>query len=595
MMRSNFALCLILSLCRLASLVGASTTFDHIIVGGGASGLVLAEKLSRNSILYAQFIGDPAVDWEFVTVPQTHVSNKVISLPRGKALGGTAAVNGMYFVRAASKEYDAWETLGNPGWNWNTVDANIKAIENFTPASSSDAATFHATDSLQNHGTTGPIHVTYSNYWEPISVVPAYFSAVNALGIPTNTQAAGGSTFGAWQAPCSIDAKNRSRSYAVNTFLPAAEKRQNLVVMTGSQVTKINLLSGASSSGNIRASGVQYIVNNATQNVNVTTTGNVILTAGTYQTPKLLELSGIGNSTVLKKFSITPRVDLPGVGENLQDHYAAFTTFQLKDGLGPEVGQVFLNSTFFVEQFQLYLTKREGPFASVPSTTVSMIPFQTFINATKLAGLKASLDNSLKAFENTPLEKVITLQRSFIEDPTIPQIEFVLAPMIQDPTVTPDPSKTYMSIAVVYMRPFARGNVHISSTNPLQNPLIDHNYLGITEFETGVMAEALRFITEKIATTKPLSDLIEKTLQPAPGFSDTVLQNYVQHNVVSSWHPCGSASMLPKDQGGVVDANLKVYGTENIRVADASMIPLEIGTHTMATVYANALHAADVI
>ncbi|TDL16815.1 alcohol oxidase [Rickenella mellea] len=611
-MRSSFILALTLSLLKRAS-AATSTTFDHIIVGGGAAGLVLAEKLSRNSsvsvlvleagfttddvvpALFSTFIGNPTIDWEFVTVPQPHVSNNVISLPRGKALGGTAAVNGMYFVRAASKEYDAWENLGNPGWNWKTVDANIKAMENFTPASPSDAATFHATDIPQNHGTNGPISVTYSNYWEPNPLIPAYFNTSNALGIPTNTHASGGSTFGVWQSPCAIDAKNRSRSYAVNTILPAAEKRPNLVVMTGAQVTKITLLPGTVSSGNVRAGGVQYLTNNATQNVNVTATGNVILTAGTYQTPKLLELSGIGNSAVLNKFGITPRVDLPGVGENLQDHFATSVSFQLKDGLGPEVGQLTVNSTFFAEQFQLYLTKREGPFASVPGTTLAMIPFQTFINATRLTSLKASLDKSLKAFKGTPFEEQFATQRNFIEDPSVPQIELVMLPLNQDASVTVDPTKLYMTIAAVYMHPFARGNVHIASTDPLQNPLIDPNYLGITEFETGIMVEAVRFVTDKMATTKPLSDLIVKTFNPAPGSSDAVLQKFVQSTLQSSWHPCGSASMLPKAQGGVVDPNLKVYGTDNIRVADASMIPLEIGTHTMATVYANALHAADVI
>ncbi|TDL16830.1 alcohol oxidase [Rickenella mellea] len=604
-----------LHLCLVAS--AGRTAYDHIIVGGGSAGLVLAERLSRDPTvsvavleagslteqnrtlipaLYSGFIWDPEIDWRFTTVPQKHVSDNVLLLPRGKTLGGTAAVNGMYFVRAAKNEYDAWETLGNPGWNWDTVNANIKALENFIPASSKDAKTFHATDSASNHGKGGPIEVTYSTYWEPAPLIPAYFSSFNALGIPTNKHASGGDTIGVWQAPCAIDAENRSRSYAVNTFLHPNDRRENLHIITGAHVTRTILADEQlSKAGDVRAVGVQYIADNETRSIHVTERGHVVITAGTYQTPKLLELSGIGNASILKEKGITARVDLPAVGENLQDHVGVLSCFELKDGLGPSVGALNVDSEYTAQQWELYTEERKGALASVHGTTVAMIPFQKIIKADTWTTLKASLDKSLQQFRGTPYEKQIALQRSQLDDESIPQIEFVLLPMLADPTVKAEPNRSYITIGTVLLRPFARGSVHLESDDPLKHPLIDPNYLGITEFETAVMTEALKFVAESLTQTKPLSTLIAAQLSPPSGSSHAELEAFVQQRAFSVWHPAGSASMLPKEEGGVVDPQLKVYGTENLHVADASIIPLQIGTHTMATVYANALRAGEII
>ncbi|PSR77916.1 hypothetical protein PHLCEN_2v7658 [Hermanssonia centrifuga] len=314
--------------------------FDFVIVGGGTSGLVIAERLSRDPTvsvavleagydaesdttlvpeLYTTFIGT-SIDWKFTTVPQTNAAGQVISLPRGKALGGTSTVNGMYFVRqvtphahiensqltlsvwrtrASQKEYDAWETLGNPGWNFASVNAHINAVEHFHVASVSppntpaDALTFEALDNPWNHGHTGPIQVSYSNYWSiPEVVIPAYLKSLNKLGVPRNRHA-----------------------------------------------TSFELIPSLGTSG-------------------------------------------------------------PLTQEDLAR-----------------------NATFAAQQWQTYVNESQGAYASVPGTTLAMIPLQSFISAATLESMLEELDAALGVYDGTPQETQIALQRGWLEDRTVPQVE----------------------------------------------------------------------------------------------------------------------------------------------------------------------------
>ncbi|CAL1709880.1 unnamed protein product [Somion occarium] len=611
-------LCL-LSLCYLPIAFShiISSTFDFIVVGGGTSGLLIAEKLSDDPsvsvavleageavvddttlvpVLFTRFIGTD-VDWEFVSVPQKHVSGIQISLPRGKLLGGTASVNGMYFVRAHRKEYDIWEQLGNSGWNWKTVDAHIKAVETFYPASEHDQEEFAAADLPSDHGNKGQFQVSYSNFWQPEPLLVNYIAALNTLGINRTHRASGGSTAGVWQSPTAIKPDNRSRSSVGTDFVLAGNKKPNLQIFTGAIATKIDLNGGISTGPsvptNVRATGVEYVSGGTNHTINLTSRGNVIVTAGTYQTPKLLELSGIGSPAVLNAHGINAVVNLTGVGENLQDHAGVLTTFEIKSGLGQSIEDLIRNATFFAEQEALYVKNRTGALASVPGSTIVMLPIQSIVSNQRLKTLTALLDKALLSFKGTPLEKQLNAQRDLFLDPDVPDIELTLTPGAQDPRASPDPTKSHVTISVITVRPFDRGNVHLNTTNPLDLPLIDPNFLAITDFETEVFVDGIKFV-EKLTQTAPLSDIVTAQLFPPSNATDSELSSFVQQSIFSVWHPCGSSSMLPKDQNGVVDANLKVYGTQNIRIADAGIIPVSLGTHTLATVYGNALIAAEI-
>ncbi|KIM35567.1 GMC oxidoreductase [Hebeloma cylindrosporum] len=612
--------------CFVAAVRAAAQDFDYVIVGGGASGALVAAKLSANPsvrvaileagflvennaaivpALFGSFIGNPDLDWGFTSTPQDHLNGRQLGLPRGKALGGTAAVNGMYFVRGSTAEYDAWEKLGNPGWNWNTINEHIKSIESFTPAPPEIAQEFGSEDA--GHGTQGPINVTFSNYYAPNSVIPAFRKTMQSLGVAGNKAASAGSNLGVYEVPTAVDHTNRTRSYVVNGFLEPNKNRQNLVINTGALVTNINFASGSP----LLATGVQYIQNNVTKILKVKPSGKVILAAGTYQTPKILQLSGIGNATLLKSLNIEARNNLPGVGQNLQDHVGVLGVWEINPAVGQSYDAILTNATFATEQWASYLANRTGVYASVPGSTVVFMPYSAFIPPARLTQLKADLDQELKAFKGTPYETQLALQRQILDDESVPQVELVMTTQVQSALVTPELGKSYLSIAANVVRPFSRGSVYPSSTDPTARPAINLNYLGIhhgkplqlaflvpliqnrmSDFQ--ILKEAFSFVLNNVTKTAPFSDILTVLREPS-NTTDAGISQYIIDNIFSVWHPCGSSSMLPISQNGVVDSKLKVYGTKNVHVVDAGLIPLELSTHTMATVYGNAAFAAELI
>ncbi|CAL1709878.1 unnamed protein product [Somion occarium] len=606
------AVCCYLTTTYAHNVTISNAGFDYIIIGGGTAGLTLAESLASDHsvsvavveagkhiilnstlvpILVNDFMGNPEIDWQFKSVPQVRATNAPVDMPRGKLLGGTALVNGMYYVRAHKKEYDVWEELGNPGWNFASVNRHMKAAETFYPASPSDAKMFAADDLISDHGSDGPIQVSFSTYWEPRPLIPAFVGSMASLGINVTRLASGGEPFGVAQAPTTIKPHNRSRSVFYEDIVLKNKKRPNLHIFTGAEVTKIDLRKDGSS-GDVHATGIEYVANGSSQTLQVCPEGRVIVTAGTYQTPKILELSGIGNATLLKEHGITAQVDLPNVGENLQDHVGVLVSYELKPVLGQSIEDLTRNLTFFAEQQALYNLNRTGAFGSVPAT-LAMVSLDAIIEPQRLVELKSSLDSALLAFKGTPMEKQYAIQRAMLEDPTIPDIEIIFQPGIQDPRINPDPTKPHAMFAPIILHPFSRGNVHMNTSNPLDLPRIDLNFLEFFEFERGLFVEVIKYI-DRITKTPPLSDLVSQKLLPLPNSTDAELGKYVQESMYSVWHPVGPTSMMPRDEGGIVDSNLKVYGTSNIHVADPSIIPLSLGTHTMASIYGVALRASEI-
>ncbi|CAL1709864.1 unnamed protein product [Somion occarium] len=256
--------------------------------------------------------------------------------------------------------------------------------------------------------------------------------------------------------------------------------------------------------------------------------GKVILAAGTFQTPKLLELSGIGNTTLLEKYGFISEVDLLGVGENLQDH------LPFKAGLGQSIEDLARNMTFVAEQTTLYLHNSDSSQFSELSLTIPLCQTSNWCCCLVLLTL-ASL---------------------------------------------PAPVHRTLSIAAVSMHPFSRGNVHINASDPTKLARLDPNHLGNDfvprSFGTGRSHQVHRTTFKNSTIVKPYSS-ITKQLLPIPDSSDIQLANFIRSSVFSSWHPVGPTAALPWDQGGVLSSNLKGYGTRNVYVADASIIPLPLG------------------
>lgn len=587
----------------------ATQTFDYIVVGGGTAGLAVAARLSENpkvlvGVIEAgqHFVDDPLIDtprsagllqgnakydWLFKSTPQPNLNGRVLDLPRGKALGGSSAINLMAFDRASKTEYDAWTLLGNPGWNWDGLLPYMKAAERFTGIDPFrvNSTTPDSGAIYPSQGTTGPVSASY-NTWYSDAVVPYDQTLVN-LGIPQNFNPDSGNPFGLYNSATSVNRTTGKRSYAASTYYAYNADRPNFVVLTGAQATKINF-ANTTSGGKITATGVSFVSNSTS--FSVAARKEVILSAGSYQSPQLLELSGIGNSTILKQLGITPLVDLPGVGENLQDHAFIATSYELKPGK-TTVDILRNDPTYNASALAQYASTHDGIYASSIST-LSFVDLKTFVNQTKIASMTAQLNSEI-ASNTTPLQKLqYAIQKAYLTQ-KIGHVEIVLYPGYFASGV-PKVNTSYISVLMVDQHPFSRGNIHVGSADPLVKATCNPNYLSKT-FDQDTFVEAVKFGLT-ISKTEPLASSIVGRQDPAANVtSDADITNYVKTYLRTIHHPIGTSALAPRALGGVVDKNLKVYGTANVRVVDASIIPLHMGTHLSRTVYGIAEKAAAII
>ncbi|KAH7337843.1 alcohol oxidase [Rhizoctonia solani] len=593
----------------------ASKTFDYVVIGGGTAGLTLAARLSEHPntsvgvIESGEYLpddplintpssafslqGNPKYDWLFKSVPQVNVNNRVLDLPRGKVLGGSSAINIMVFDRASKVEYDAWAKLGNPGWDWNGLLPNMKAAERFTGVDPFRANYTNAgpKDIFPSQGKNGVVAGGYNNWYGDITV-PFEKSMAN-LGIPTNFDPDSGNAFGTFNSATSVNRTTGRRSYAATTYYAYNAHRPNFVVLTKAQATKINFKDTGNSTkpGNLVATGVSFV--HGLQTYTVKAKKEVILSAGTFQSPHLLELSGIGNAKILKKNGIKTLVDLPGVGENYQDHVLVTTTYELKPGSSSQNFDMLRNNaTFAAAAAAQYNTTHDG-IISNSGSIVSFINLDFMASSAKVANMTAQLDREVASEKLSPLQKAsYDIQRGWLKE-KVGLVEVIMSPGFAGAGI-PKANTSYLSLVTAIQHPFSRGNIHINSSNPLVAPQIDPKY-----FSKSIDLETLTLTVkfgQKLSKTEPLSSMIVARQDPAPEVtSDAAIIDYVKANAATIHHPIGTASLASKELGGVVDASLKVYGTANVRVVDASIVPLHIGTHIQRTVYGIAEKAAKII
>ncbi|CUA76134.1 Oxygen-dependent choline dehydrogenase [Rhizoctonia solani] len=593
----------------------ALEAFDYVVVGGGTAGLTLAARLSENPKTTVGVIesgdylpddplintpssafsiaGNAKYDWLFKSVPQANLNNRVLDLPRGKILGGSSAINIMVFDRASKVEYDAWAKLGSPGWDWNDLLPNMEAAERFTGVDPFRVNYTHANpDSIfPSQGTSGPVAASYNNWYGDITV-PFGKSMAN-LGIPTNFDPDSGNAFGTFNSATSVNRTTGRRSYAATTYYAYNAHRLNLVVLTGAQATKINFKENGSSkkTENLVATGVSFVHNSQTYTVKAKK--EVILSAGTFQSPHLLELSGIGNSMILEKNGVKTLIDLPGVGENYQDHIYVRTTYELKPGSSVQDLDVLRNDAAFAAAAAAQYNSTHDGILSYSGSILSFINLDFMATSEEISNMTARLDQEIASENITPLQKAsYDIQREWLKE-KVGLVEVIMNPGYAGVGV-PKANTSYMSLVTAIQHPFSRGNIrkHINTSDPLVAPRIDPNYFS-KSIET--LALTIKF-GQKLSKTEPLASMIVARQDPAPEVtSDAAIIEYVKANAQSIHHPIGTAALAPKELGGVVDVNLKVYGTDNVRVVDASIIPLHIGTHIQRTVYGIAEKAAAII
>ena len=508
--------------------------YDYIIVGAGSAGCALAYRLSREAsrrvllleaggkdsfpmihipLGFAFMMKNPKVNWCYETEPEPNMHNRRLSFPRGKVLGGTSCINGMVYIRGQREDYDQWAAEGNEGWSYEEVLPYFKRSEH------------RAEGANEYHGQGGPLWVEGVSMEDKLELADIFVQAAVQTGLPFNEDFNGASQEGAGDYQRNI--RNGKRQSSARTFLEACKHRPNLTVVTGALTEKV-LMEGQ------RAVGVQYTVQ-AKKGTAVTeqvyTSGEVILCGGTINSPQLLELSGIGRADILEKLGIDVVADLPGVGENLQDHLT-INVQQGIDGL----------TTFYEETRPLAMLRNLVKYFTTGK------------------GLLAHPAAQVGVFFRTD------------DKETRPNAQVHFAPAASEPDKNGNlKTKPGTTATICNLRPESRGSVHINSANPAEYPVIKANYLD-TERDQQVMIDAVRKIRDIFRAPALAANLGNEFRPGESAQSDEEILSFVRSDGESVYHPVGTCKM-GQDDMAVVDERLRVRGVEGLRVADASIMP----------------------
>lgn len=533
----------------------ASDTFDYVIVGAGSAGCVLANRLSQSGdasvcVLEAgpsdwnPYIHIPAgfvktfenssVNWGYRQEPSENTAGRRLLAPRGKTLGGSSAINGHIYNRGQPVDFDAWARAGNSGWSYDDLLPRFKRLERRLG---------HGDPAFR--GREGALVVTDVDQRHPLC--DAFIEGALSLGIPRNSDYNGPTVEGISYAQRTIH--KGLRVSAATAFLRPAMKRANLQVITKAHATRL-LFEGR------RVTGIQYAAGGQGGPVRtVRARREVILSAGAYNTPQLLELSGVGDPAVLRAAGIEVVHALPGVGGSLQDHYAPRTVVRVKNmrtineiSRGPRLGLEIIK----------WLINRKGILSLSP----------TLVYGTWHSGVT--------------------------EDPC--DLQFTFTPASYDEGVIGRlADRPGMTVAVWQQRPESRGTVHIGSADPFQAPRIAHNYLA-TELDRRVTVAGMR-LSRRLLAADSLRHYFDHEEFPGPGAeTDEALLEAARHKGNSTYHPACSCPMGPAgDARAVVDDSLRVHGLEGIRIADASVMPSMISGNLNAVVMVIGDKAADMI